>query len=74
MTRGRKLVQSLPADRLLTETDSPFTTIGERKSLPGDVIATAVQFAEVRRVPPAEMNLILTENAQRVFQFTGMSI
>jgi TatD DNase family protein len=70
--RGRKLVQNLPADRLLTETDSPFTAIGERKSLPWDVIATAAQLAEVRRIPPAEMNPILTENAQRVFQFAGI--
>jgi TatD DNase family protein len=69
--RGRKLVQNLPADRLLTETDSPFTAIGERKSLPWDAIATAAQLSEVCRVSPAEMNLILTEYALRVFQFAG---
>jgi len=71
--RGQKLVQSLPADRLVTETDSPFTGIGERKSVPWDVIATAAQLAKLRGLSPAQMNLILTENAQRVFQFAGIS-
>ncbi len=71
---GRKLVQSLPVDRLLTETDSPFTTIGGHKSMPWDVIATAAKLAEVYGVSPTSMNLTLLENAQQVFHFIGSEL
>jgi TatD DNase family protein len=67
--RGRKLIQSLPMDRLLTETDSPFTTIKGRKSMPWDVTTTTTQLAEVYGLPLAHMNLTLLSNAQRVFRF-----
>jgi TatD DNase family protein len=36
----RNLVASLPRERLLTETDGPFTTIDGRPTLPSDVIST----------------------------------
>ena len=38
--RGRDLVRSLPQDRLLTETDAPFTRVDGRTSSPLDVKAT----------------------------------
>lgn len=72
--RGRTLVQSLPINRLLTETDSPFTKMGERKSLPWDVIATATELANARGISTEEMSVIITENAKRVFKFAGVSL
>jgi TatD DNase family protein len=72
--RGRKLVRSLPANRLLTETDSPFATIGERKSLPWDVIATAALLAEVCGISPTHMNQILLANARQVLRFVGSEL
>lgn len=69
---GIALVRSLPGDRLLTETDGPFTELGTRKSEPLDVVNTAQQLAAIRGIPPEEMQQILTDNARRVFVFAGL--
>jgi TatD DNase family protein len=36
--RGRDLIRSLPRDRILTETDGPFTQVEGRPSEPSDVL------------------------------------
>lgn len=38
--RGRDLIRTLPRDRILTETDGPFTQVGGRPSEPSDVAST----------------------------------
>jgi TatD DNase family protein len=40
MDRGRAPVTGLPIDRILTETDGPFTQIDGRPSEPADVKTT----------------------------------
>lgn len=72
--KGLALVRSLPEDRLLTETDGPFTSMGDRNSEPADVIATIERLAAIREVPVADMRRILTANALRVFRFAGLDI
>lgn len=69
---GAALVRRLPADRLLTETDAPFTETGGRKSQPKDVLATASTLAGLRGVSIAEMSQQLGANAARVFAFAGL--
>jgi TatD DNase family protein len=54
--RGRELVRSLPSDRLLTETDGPFTGVGTRPSRPQDVAATVVGIAHLLRSTPDEVS------------------
>lgn len=49
--RGRALVAALPLDRILTETDGPFTQIDGRPAEPADVPAAADAIARVRNVP-----------------------
>lgn len=49
--RGRALVTDLPLDRLLTETDGPFTQIDGRPSEPADVKTTIGAIAGVRNLP-----------------------
>ena len=71
---GLALVRSLPEDRLLTETDAPFTSVGDRKSEPGDVIGTAERLAAARDISVAEMRVILGANARRVFAFGDVKI
>lgn len=54
MTRsqqGRALVAELPIDRILTETDGPFTEIDGRPSEPTDVRATVGAIARAREAP-----------------------
>lgn len=67
------LVRGLPADRVLTETDAPFTDRADRKGEPRDVLTTVKQLAEVRSVPVDEMAAILARNAARVLAFAGVA-
>lgn len=69
---GVELVRGLPVDRLLTETDAPFTEINGRKSEPRDVSMTTEQLAQVRTVSVAELSETLRANASRVFAFAGV--
>jgi TatD DNase family protein len=71
---GLALVRSLPEDRLLTETDAPFTSVGDRKSEPADVIGTVKRLAAARDISGADMRRVLAANAQRVFAFAGLEI
>ncbi len=71
---GLKLVRSLPLDRLLTETDAPFTAVNGRKSAPPDVTATAARLASTRDVSSQEMRRILSTNARTVFAFAGIDV
>lgn len=68
---GIALVRSLPANRLLTETDAPFTETNGRKNEVKDVLATASALARVRGMAAAEMSEALHANAARVFAFAG---
>ena len=70
--RGQVLVKSLPLNRLLTETDSPFTKESGRASLPWDVLLTAERLAVLLRIQPEEMSRALGDNARRVLGFAGV--
>jgi TatD DNase family protein len=72
--RGRVLIESLPTNRLLTETDSPFTDIGTRPSAPWDVIPTTGRLASIRGMLPEKMSDILSSNARTVLAFAGVQI
>ena len=71
---GRSLIKHIPIDRLLTETDLPFTKVEKRNSLPGDVATTAALLANVYEIPASLMNSRLRTNAQRVLRFAGLEI
>jgi len=49
--RGRKLLCSLPRDRILTETDGPYVRINDRPAHPTDVRTVVDYLAEVWHVP-----------------------
>jgi TatD DNase family protein len=48
--RGRALLAALPSDRLLTETDGPFTQVSGRPAEPANAIAAVEALATVRAV------------------------
>lgn len=50
--RGRALIAELPLDRLLTETDGPFTRVDDRTTEPADVRETVDLMAEARCLSP----------------------
>jgi len=71
---GISLIKSVPADRLLTETDAPFTEIESRRSEPRDVMAMISRLAQLLNLPLGEMKRIVTANSERVLAFAGARI
>lgn len=60
--KQRNLVELLPADRLLTETDGPFVLASGAAVRPIGVSNTVAQLAELRRVDPEEMRRQIIRN------------
>jgi TatD DNase family protein len=60
--RGRKLISALPLDRLLTETDAPFTRCGDRTTTPLDVEATVEELAALRQQEPDSIAATIVSN------------
>ena len=46
--RGRAIVAAMPADRILTETDGPFTRVGDRPTAPADAIHAVAALSVTR--------------------------
>lgn len=67
----REIAKTIPADRILVETDSPYLTPhplrGKRPNHPALVAHTLRQLAEVRGVSAAVLAEQTSENAQRLF-------
>lgn len=72
--KGRALVKSLPKDRLLTETDSPFTSVRGRSSLPWDVIGTTDLLATELGIGTDATRMLLRKNAEQAFRFAGVNL
>jgi TatD DNase family protein len=70
---GAIVVRGLPADKILTETDAPFTDRADRESGLRDVVTTVKQLAEVRDVSVDKMAAMLAANAARVLTFAGVA-
>lgn len=74
MTRtahGRRLIAGLPAERLLTETDSPFTKIDGRAARPTDVALAVQAIAGIRESAPHEIGAIVKSNLARLLSSGG---
>lgn len=69
--RGREMIASLPVDRLLTETDGPFTKIDGRPTLPEDVISVVVGVAKVRGVTLEDMANTIEKNLRNLLNAVG---
>jgi len=64
--RGRKLVSALPLERLLTETDAPFTRVQNRPTAPSDVKVAVEELAALRRETSESMAKIIIANLRHV--------
>lgn len=71
---GTSLIRSMPTDRILTETDAPFTETDNRKSEPRDVTGTVARLAQLLNIPAGEMKRTVAANAERVFAFAGIGV
>jgi TatD DNase family protein len=71
--RGRDLVLSLPQERLLTETDAPFTQVDDRPAAPIDVKATVNSIANVLSLTPDTLAQNVLANLRRMLTGAGIS-
>jgi len=66
----RDVAKELPLDRLVVETDCPYLApqpVRGKRNEPGYVVHTAAVLAEVKGVPPAEIEAHTTRNARALF-------
>ncbi len=64
--RRRAVVAALPLDRLLTETDGPFTQVSGRPTRPPDVAATVEALARARATATATTAAAIRKNLKRL--------
>ena len=63
---GRALITDLPLDRILTETDGPFTHIAGRPAEPSGVAVAVEAVAACRQVAPAVVESAVLANLKRL--------
>lgn len=73
--RGQALVQAIPSDRLLTETDAPFAKTGRVPSNPVDTSNLFAALAQTRSETTIDgIRAEITRNAKRVLAFAGIDL
>ncbi len=71
--KGRALVAKMPLERILTETDGPFATVGNRTAYPWDVDIAVASIAEVKGINREKIKEALYENLRRLLTSTTSS-
>lgn len=62
--QGRKLIDRMPRDRIVTESDGPFVTISDRPAEPADVIRVVRYLADVWSIDEREVEAQITATFQ----------
>lgn len=65
-SKGRALVERMPRERVLTESDGPFAQFEGRSILPWEASAAVLGLSSVWAIPPAKVEQQLTENLARL--------
>jgi TatD DNase family protein len=69
MIRSKKagpLLQRLPRERVLLETDGPFARSGNRSAVPSDLVGTLDHLARLWEIPTSEARKAIAQNQQRL--------
>lgn len=56
------MVQAIPLDRMLTETDGPFTRAGDRPSQPADVAGAVEALGRLHGLPASDVAKLIRDN------------
>jgi TatD DNase family protein len=70
---GAALVRTLPVERMLTETDGPFTEVAGRPSKPADVAGTIGSIAALLGLSAASLAGTMKDNLRRLLEETDVS-
>ena len=70
---GRAIAKCVPMDRILTETDGPFTKIDKRPSRPADIEITLGNLAKARGIDIEAVRQTVAANARRLDDYAGAS-
>jgi TatD DNase family protein len=66
--KGRALIAEIPLDRLLTETDGPFTQVNGHPAYPANVALVIEQLAKLRTMPPHALAEAVISNLRRILR------
>lgn len=64
--RHRSMVATIPLDRLLTETDGPFTKTAGKPSRPADVVVVVEQLANLYGIEPSAVATAIRGDLRRL--------
>lgn len=59
---GRKVIERIPLNKLLTESDGPFTRIKGRVTNPSDISIVIKEIAKIKEIHEIETSLIIKQN------------
>jgi TatD DNase family protein len=65
---GRKIISKIPTNRLLTETDGPFTEVNGRVAKPTDIPFILNGIAKIKNLPSNEINQIVEKNFKHLLE------
>ncbi len=68
--KGRQIIARLPKERILTETDGPYTSIENRQTQPHDVNSVLMYLQELWNMPLAQVSSKLHENFMKIIAET----
>lgn len=72
--RGQALMARVPVERVLTETDGPFVSVGERPAVPSDVANVVDKLSEVWKVSSVAARELVYANYRRIAFGDGMCV
>ncbi len=69
--RHASMIQSIPLDRILTETDGPFTQTGDRQSKPSDVAIVVEKLGYLHQLPTERVSATILNNLRNLVGSPG---
>ncbi len=69
--KGRALIARMPLNRVLPETDGPFTSVGGKPLQPWDAWSVREPLAEIWGMPVADTGEQLRQNLHRLLRKHG---
>jgi len=65
---GRRIIEKIPRDRLLTESDGPFVSVGQNSVRPGDIGILVRRIAELRGEPSTTLQDMIFTNFREILR------